>query len=202
MRLSLDGVGHRFEPAPYLFQELQLDANPGDMVALVGPSGSGKSTLLGICAGWIKPTQGRVDRHGIASVSWVPQNPMGVARRSALDHVSLPLITGGISRRQAECTARTLLDRFALGGLENRRFQELSGGEAQRLLLARSLARASDLVLVDEPTAQLDRVNAEAVAAVLGQVINGDRIVVVATHDERVVGRCTKVVDLLTQSVG
>lgn len=89
-----------------------------------------------------------------------------------------------------------LLDRFDLAQVARRQFRDLSGGEAQRLMLARAVATGSDLLLVDEPTAQLDPATASAVNAVLGGVARDDAVVVVATHDPNTRAACTRVVDL------
>jgi len=190
------GLAHAFPPAPPLFTHLDLDLVPGEVVALVGPSGSGKSTLLSILAGWVAPTEGTVERVGIEHVGWVLQNPHGVARRTALDHVVLPLLARGLTRREAEARGTEILDRFALAAVADRQFRALSGGEAQRLMLARAVATAADLLLVDEPTAQLDLTTAATVNAVLAGIAQDHTIVVVATHDPHTRDACTRVVDL------
>ncbi|PFG41780.1 putative ABC transport system ATP-binding protein [Isoptericola jiangsuensis] len=190
------GLGHRFAGTATLFAGLDLTLHPGEVVALVGPSGSGKSTLLSIVAGWEEPAEGSVERVGIERVGWVFQNPHGVARRTALDHVVLPLLARGRTRADAEAEAREVMDVFDLAAAAPRPFRALSGGEAQRLMLARAVATAPDLLLVDEPTAQLDRSTADTVNAVLAQVARADAVVLVATHDASTRDACTRVVDL------
>jgi ABC-type lipoprotein export system ATPase subunit len=137
-----------------------------------------------------------VERVGVQHVGWVLQNPHGVARRTALDHVVLPLLARGRTRRDAETQAEAILDRFALAAVADRQFRALSGGEAQRLMLARAVATAADLLLVDEPTAQLDLTTAATVNAVLAGIAQDDAIVVVATHDPHTRDACTRVLDL------
>lgn len=190
------GLSHAFTGTGPLFTDLDLDLLPGEVVALVGPSGSGKSTLLSIIAGWVRPTAGTIEREGITHTGWVFQNPHGVPRRAALDHVVLPLIARGLHRADAEDEARSLMERFALAHVADRPFRALSGGEAQRLMLARATATGSDLMLVDEPTAQLDLSTAGTVNAVLAGIARDDGIVVVATHDPATRDACTRVVDL------
>ena len=194
--LVISELGHRFPETQMLFRGLDATLAPGEVVALVGPSGSGKSTLLSIIAGWLKPTHGVIERHGLASVSWVFQNPHGVPRRTAIDHVVLPLLAKGLYRSEAEVLARDVLDRFNLGGLGDRSFHALSGGEAQRLMLARAVALGPDLLLVDEPTAQLDAVTAATVNAVLAETASSATLVVVATHDPDTRNVCTRVMNL------
>jgi putative ABC transport system ATP-binding protein/lipoprotein-releasing system ATP-binding protein len=194
--MRLEGVGHRFEGADRLFGGLSMTLEPGRVYALTGPSGSGKSTLLSILAGWMSPTEGSVSRDAVARVSWVLQNPHGVAGRTALDHVALPLLARGLARAEAEPVARELLARFMLAHLEDRQFRTLSGGEAQRLMLARGIASDPGLLLVDEPTAQLDRRTAESVNDSLVALRSEGTIVVIATHDRSTSDRCTDRVDL------
>jgi len=194
-RLTLRGVGHGFGEVA-LFHGLDLDVAAGEVVALVGPSGSGKSTLLSIVAGWLAPTEGTVARPGVDHVGWVFQNPHGVAARTALDHVVLPILARGAHRRDAETEARGILEMFDVEHVAERPFRALSGGEAQRLMLARAVATRADLLLVDEPTAQLDMATAATVDAVLAGLARSGAAVLVATHDPRTRDACDRIVDL------
>lgn len=196
MRVDLDHVGHRYADGPLLFHDLTASLVPGHVYALTGPSGAGKSTLLGIIAGWTTPAEGQVTRQGIDSMRWIFQNPHGVTQRTAIDHVSLPLLAKGLPRREAEEQARTLMDRFNLARVADRRFAELSGGEAQRLMLARAFAAQPSLMLVDEPTAQLDMHTAATVSESLSRIARNDTIVVVSTHDPNTRDACTDIIDL------
>lgn len=191
MRVGLAGVGHRFPGCPPLFEDLTADLAPGHVYALTGPSGSGKSTLLGIIAGWIPPTSGSIAREGITGIQWVFQSPHGVAGRTALDHVSLPLLARGLSRADADTAAHTLLQDMGIAHLASGAFRHLSGGEGQRLMIARALATNPDLLLLDEPTAALDHRTAQEVVDVVAALAQRDCIVVIATHDPRVQERCT-----------
>lgn len=191
MRVGLAGVGHRFPGCPPLFEDLTADLAPGHVYALTGPSGSGKSTLLGIIAGWIPPTSGSIAREGITGTQWVFQSPHGVAGRTALDHVSLPFLARGLSRADADTAAHTLLQDMGIAHLASSAFRHLSGGEGQRLMIARALAANPDLLLLDEPTAALDHRTAQEVVDVVAALAQRDCIVVIATHDPRVQERCT-----------
>jgi lipoprotein-releasing system ATP-binding protein len=196
MEVTLDRLGHRFPGQPFLFRGLSATLRPDRVYALVGPSGSGKSTLLSLLAGWLAPTEGTVTRTGVSRVGWVFQNPHGVARRTALDHVVLPLLVQGMPRRQAEQRAMDLLTGFGLGEAADRAFAALSGGEAQRLMLARGIAARPELFLVDEPTAQLDARTAADVSRTLGGLARAGTVVVVATHDAQTRAACTDTLDL------
>lgn len=191
MRLIGRSLGHRFSPRPPLFSDIGFTWDGGDLVALCGPSGSGKSTLLSLLAGWITPTEGELQWSDIDNVTWVAQNPYGMAKRTVIDHAVLPLIAQGRSRAHAEARAGAVLATFGLESALRTPFGQVSGGEAQRLMLARAVLSEANLVLVDEPTAQLDACNASTVIDALRALADPTRIVVVATHDDRVVSRCT-----------
>ncbi|WP_264029401.1 ATP-binding cassette domain-containing protein [Cellulosimicrobium sp. SH8] len=195
--VRVEGLGHRFPGTPMLFEDLDLRLSPGEVVGLCGPSGCGKSTLLSILAGWETPTAGTLTKIGIERTGWVFQNPYGVPRRSALDHVAFPLVARGQTRRAASAEALGVLRMFDLEHAADRPFSALSGGEAQRLMLARAVCTAPDLLLVDEPTAQLDTRTAATVNATLGNIAAGGSIVVIATHDPDTRAACDRVVDLV-----
>jgi ABC-type lipoprotein export system ATPase subunit len=151
---------------------------------------------MAIIAGWIAPTHGGVIRQGIETTSWVFQNPFGVPRRSAIDHVSYPFIARGETAAEADAHAFDLMRAFDLTKVAERPFRHLSGGEAQRLMLARATAVSPDLLLVDEPTAQLDRSTAHLVNRVLSNVVTDKTIVIVATHDAETREACDEHVNL------
>lgn len=196
MPVTLAGVGHRFGEGPWLFREVGLELHPGRVYALTGPSGSGKSTMLALLAGWLEPAEGHLTRPPSGRTTWVFQNPHGVPRRTALHHVAMPFLARELSVEQADAEAAALLDRFGLSALADRPFHQLSGGEAQRLMLARAVATSPGLLLVDEPTAQLDVATAATVTQVIGQLAADGTIVVVATHDPATRDACTDHVDL------
>ncbi|MFI8631239.1 ATP-binding cassette domain-containing protein [Microbacterium sp. NPDC077663] len=194
--IRADGLAHRFAGTATLFQGLSFVLSPGDVLGVCGPSGCGKSTLLSILAGWERPAVGTLTMTGIERTGCVFQNPYGVPRRSAIDHVAFPLLTKGLSRRTAEARARETMALFGLTDVEDRPFRALSGGEAQRLMLARAVTSAPDLLLVDEPTAQLDIRTAHTVNATLGGIAASGAIVVIATHDPDTRAACTRVIDM------
>lgn len=196
MFVALHDLGHRFPGNPYLFEHVTERLDPGRVYALTGPSGSGKSTLLGMLAGWITPATGEIVLEGVSKIGWIFQNPHGVPRRSVLDHVALPYVARGHSRELAESEAARMLERFGLAYATHRQFRALSGGEAQRLMLARGVAAAPELLLVDEPTAQLDPRTAATVSDALTRIATAGTIIVIATHDARTRDACTDLIDL------
>ena len=178
-------------------RDLDLDVDPGEIVALLGPSGSGKSTLLHAVAGLVAPSGGEIwlagRRVADATASEPPERrDVGTVFQNfalwphldVLETVAYPMRRAGSSRPQARADAAALLDLLGLGELARRRPAELSGGEQQRVGLARALARNAGLYLLDEPTAHLD---AHLRAAFLGEVRARQRdsgaAVLYATHD-------------------
>ncbi|GAA1953907.1 ABC transporter ATP-binding protein [Agromyces allii] len=199
MRIELAAIGHQFADQ-WLFQGLSLTFEADRLYALVGPSGSGKSTLLSIIASMISPTEGSITFERVDEVFWVFQTANGVPARSAADHVALPLLAQGMDRTVADPIAHDILHRFGLGATADRPFKSLSGGEAQRLMLARAMARDPQCLLIDEPTAQLDRTSAASVTTTLINLRSSSRITIVATHDQSVIDACDSVIDLTPQT--
>jgi lipoprotein-releasing system ATP-binding protein len=196
MQIVARAISYGFANNPDLFSGLSFVAGTGQLIGLTGPSGSGKSTLLSILAGFTDPTSGEVEREGVESVGWILQNPVGVPRRTALDHVVFPLLVQGNRRSDVVERARGVLASFGLSHAEDREYRQLSGGEAQRLAFARATVADYDALLLDEPTAQLDHKTAETVTRVVRGLVVGHRIVVIATHDPRLRDECDVVVDL------
>jgi putative ABC transport system ATP-binding protein/lipoprotein-releasing system ATP-binding protein len=196
MHLILNGVGHRFPETPWLFRGLTVTLRPNHSYALVGPSGSGKSTLMSLIAGWNNPAEGTIQRRGVDRIGWVFQSPHGMPRRTALDHVVFPLLAAGTNRARAEPIALALLHQVDLDRVAHREFRALSGGEAQRLMLARAAASHPQLLLVDEPTAQLDVTTARKINDAIAAMVSPERILVVATHDYATRDACTDLLDL------
>lgn len=195
MPVRLDQVGHRHLNSPWLFRGLTVQLQPGVSYALTGPSGSGKSTLLALLAGWAAPAEGTIQRD-TDRINWVFQNPHGVPGRRAIDFVAFPFLSRGVPPRHADRHALTLLHRFGLTAAASREFSALSGGESQRLMLARAVASEPELLLVDEPTAQLDSQTAAAVNGVIGELRAENTIVVIATHDPDTRDACDVLIDL------
>jgi ABC-type lipoprotein export system ATPase subunit len=176
------------------------DCNVGDgaHIALVGPSGSGKSTLLHLMAGLDEPTVGRVawpaigDRTALrpGPVAVIFQGPSLLPPLTVTENVALPLVLDGRSDAEARAAARSALERLGLAELADKLPEELSGGQAQRVAVARAVAGEPRLILADEPTGQLDRVTGAALVDVLlAAADHAGAAIVVATHDPSVAER-------------
>ncbi len=174
----------------------------GEIVAVMGPSGSGKSTLLHCLAGILVPDSGevhfdgrRVDALGEPARSELRRDHFGfvfqfgqlVPELTAEENVALPLLLGGMPRKAAVAEARTWFGRLDLAGLEHRRSGELSGGQAQRIALARGLVSRPAVLFADEPTGSLDSLTGEHVMGLLVESARREgTTVVLVTHDARV----------------
>ena len=196
MQIVVTNAGHRYRSGGWLFRHLDYEFSPGRMVAVMGPSGSGKSTLLSALSGSLVLSEGLIVRQGVDRITRVSQSAYGVAGLTVRDHLTLPRLVMGHSRRQAELEVLPIAERFGIDDLLEAPFSELSGGEAQRMMLARAVACEPDLILADEPTASLDSQNARVVITVLRQLCTSGAIVVIATHDTRARQECHELLDL------
>jgi ABC-type lipoprotein export system ATPase subunit len=172
----------------------------GQQVAITGPSGSGKSTLLHLLAGLDQPTSGALSWPALGERDALRPGPVGVVFQGpsllppldVLENVALPLLLGGTSEADATAAAADALDRLHLADLATKLPEELSGGQAQRVAVARVLAGRPRLVLADEPTGQLDHVaGAVIVDALIQSAIDLGAALVLTTHDPCVAARLT-----------
>ena len=171
---------------------------PGDRIALMGPSGSGKSTLLHLIAGLDSPTSGSLTWPALgaretlrpAKVGLVFQMPSLLAPLTVVENVEIPLLLGSGSAEKARAAALDALERIGLKSIGDKLPEEISGGQALRVALARSLDSRPRLLLADEPTGQLDSDTAQHLFDVLLESLQGtDTALVVATHDKVVADR-------------
>ena len=174
----------------------------GEVLAMMGPSGSGKSTLLHCLAGILVPDSGevhvdaeRLDKMSEKQRSSLRRDRFGfvfqfgqlVPELTAEENVALPLLLGGTGRREALRVARTWFERLQLGGLECHRSGEMSGGQAQRVALARGMVAQPEVLFADEPTGSLDSLTGELVMDLMTSVAREEgTTVVLVTHEARV----------------
>jgi putative ABC transport system ATP-binding protein len=179
-----------------------LGVERGEIVAVMGPSGSGKSTLLHCLAGILVPDEGEVwygghrldtqsdDRRSALRrdrFGFVFQSGQLVPELTAEENVALPLLLSGTRRGQAMAAARKWFPTLGLDGLEGRRSGELSGGQAQRVALARGLVASPEVLFADEPTGALDSASGELVMDLLTAAVREQgTTVILVTHDARV----------------
>jgi putative ABC transport system ATP-binding protein len=189
-----------------------LDVVAGSPVILMGPSGCGKTTLLSCLGGILKPSQGAI-KFGDVDVTSLHGHEMSNYRRetvgivfqafnlvpslTALENVMVPLLAAGQPRRAAHKRAGQLLSRVGLEERVSHRPGDLSGGQQQRVAVARAIALDPPLILADEPTAHLDFIQVEEVLRLIRELASGDRMVVVATHDSRILPLADRVVELV-----
>jgi putative ABC transport system ATP-binding protein len=179
---------------------VSLRVGAGEFVAVMGPSGSGKSTLLRLAGGLDRPTSGRVlvggrdlgglDEAGLAAalrreIGFIFQEANLLASLTAAENVALALELDGVRPKAAMAGARGLLDSLGLGAAGGRFPSQLSGGEQQRVAVARAVAGGRSLLLADEPTGALDAITGESVIGLLRQRCATGCAVVLATHNVR-----------------
>ncbi len=192
--------------------ELSLDVPAGSLAILLGPSGCGKTTLLSCLGGILRPTAGRIE-FGDIDLTTLDANALSDYRRNtvgivfqafnlvpsltALENVMVPLRAAKVPKKQAHERAEELLTRVGLAHRMSHRPGDLSGGQQQRVAVARAIALDPPLLIADEPTAHLDYIQVEEVLTLIRDLASGERVVVVATHDTRMLPLADRVVELV-----
>jgi putative ABC transport system ATP-binding protein len=194
-----------------ILRGITFDLNGGEMVALMGPSGSGKSTLLGIVAGLDRPTSGRVTVAG-TEIGYLPESKLASFRAdnvgmvfqaynliptlTALENVQLPLLVPGRESRDLG-RARTVLQEVGLGHRLNHQPAQLSGGEQQRVAVARALVSEPPLIIADEPTGNLDSDTGDALVDLLLDLrARHHTTILLATHNPAVAERADRILHM------
>ena len=213
--LRLDAVTRQFDTGDMkvaALRDVSLEIGPGEFVAVIGPSGCGKTTLLSMMGGLDQPTTGQVYASGVAldqlsddaladyrlqRVSTIFQTFNLVPGMSAEENVILPLTLAGVEPEDRRTRARRLLALVGLEGRSRLRAGRLSGGEQQKVAVARALANRPGLVLADEPTGSLDSVAGERVLNLLRDLNRRGATVVLVTHDPEVARHAQRAVRMV-----
>ena len=199
--LIAEGLHKSYGPTPAL-DGADFSIHPGEVVAVMGPSGSGKSTLLHCLAGIVTPDSGTVHYSG-RPLSSMPDSQRSALRRgefgfvfqfgqlvpelSCVENVALPLRLNGVGRKESESRALAWLERLEVADVRAKRPGEVSGGQGQRVAVARSLVTGPRVLFADEPTGALDSLNGERVMELLTEAAREtSAAVVLVTHEARV----------------
>lgn len=203
-------VSKRYPPNIAALTDISLSVGKGELVFLAGPSGAGKSTLLKMIAAMERPTEGTVNVSGYdigrirpsglpylrRNLGLIFQQQRLLDDRSVLANVMLPLIVCGATRNEAEKRARAALDKVGLLDKAPLAPMTLSGGEQQRVSIARAIVNRPQIILADEPTANLDREAANKVLDALKAFHAVGVTCMISTHDEQFLDTATRVIYL------
>ncbi len=168
-----------------IIDRVSVEIGAGPRTIILGPNGAGKSVLMRLCHGLLKPTSGSIawrGANGRNRQAMVFQRPV-MLRRSALANVIYGLELAGVSPRESDLRARDVLDAVGLAGIAGRPARVLSGGEQQKLALARAWALGPEVLFLDEPTANLDPGATRDVETLIGQIRAGGTKIVMTTHN-------------------
>lgn len=195
-----------------ILRGVDLSVHGSELISIVGSSGSGKSTLLHILGGLDRPNSGNVFWHGKSIYSYKPEKlaelrnvQIGFVFQfhhllpefTAVENVLMPALIQGVHHTEAETRASELLDRFGMMDRLQHRPSELSGGEQQRVSMARALMNKPSIILADEPTGNLDEKNTESILSLLFELRDIEQVsIVLITHENEIANRCDTVYSL------
>ena len=203
----LTGSGLHYEAGGRrILDDVSVHANAGRLLAICGPSGAGKSSLLALLGGLITPSGGRVvlddapvkvgDQATRLRISMVLQGYGLASALTARENVAIALQARRVARDHVRRRTESALVDVDLSDVADHLIEDMSGGQQQRVAVARALAARPDVLLADEPTAELDAENRERIVDLLVRLGHSGAIVVIASHDPDVVSRCDDVVEM------
>jgi lipoprotein-releasing system ATP-binding protein len=192
-----------------VFEDINFEVKSGSLVAIIGPSGAGKSTLLHLLGGLDRPTRGdvlfkdeNIFKWGAAELARFRNHHVGFVFQfhhllpefTALENTMMPKLIRGDSRDAAEIEARQILDRVGLGHRLDHKVGEVSGGEQQRIAIARALIGKPELLLADEPTGNLDHRTGDVIFQMVRE-LHAERGLtsVIVTHNDRIAVQCNEI---------
>ena len=213
--IEFKNVSKEFSRDVYALRDISLTIADGELIFLAGPSGAGKSTLLKLIAGVERPTSGTVQVNGqdISKLKFgslpyfrrklglILQTQGLLIDRTVLANVMLPLIVVGATAAEAKTRARTALERVNLAEKLDAFPPALSGGEQQRVAIARAIVNRPQIILADEPTAFLDRENANKVISALKAFQSAGVTCIISSHDEQFLEQASRVIFLSNGSI-
>jgi cell division transport system ATP-binding protein len=208
--IAFQQVSKRYAGDAVALSNVTLDIADGEMVFLAGPSGAGKSTLLKLIAAIERPSSGTVSVHGQdigklnrsglpylrRNLGLILQQQRLLQDRTVLANVMMPLLVCGATRADAERRASAALERVGLLDKAQVAPLSLSGGEQQRVTIARAIVNRPQIILADEPTANLDRDSANLVLDALKSFHGAGVTCVISSHDEQILGTAARVIYL------
>jgi putative ABC transport system ATP-binding protein len=204
--VRVEGVSKRYMMAAeevHALRESSWEVRKGEAVAIMGPSGCGKTTLLNLLGGVDRPTTGRIlidgqdltqmneralEKHRLLRVGFVFQFFNLIPSITAIENLELPMVMAGVAESECRSRAKALLGLVGLEAKGQKRPEELSGGEQQRVAVALALANDPALILADEPTGNLDSANAAVIATLLKSLaVEHGKTVIMVSHDPKTV---------------
>ena len=213
--LKLEMISHGYVQAGRqvdVLSEASLILHPGRITALVGPSGAGKTTLLNLAGLLEQPKSGQIWINGTKATGLSERKRTQLRRRhigmvfqfhrlfpefSALENIMIPQMLNGLSQTESEKRAKLLLEMVGLSDRATHRPGLLSGGEQQRVAIARSVANAPDILLADEPTGNLDPETGETVFQSLQRIVHGtDTAALIVTHNQKLAAKMDEILEL------
>ena len=208
--ISFSHVAKKYPGDVIALSDVSMEIAEGELVYLAGPSGAGKSTLLKLIAGIERPSAGlllvsgqdmrKMNRTTLPylrrKLGLILQQHRLLNDRSVLQNVMLPLLVSGSTAKEAEQRARVALDRVSLGDKAALVPQALSGGEQQRVSIARAIVHKPRIIIADEPTANLDRASGKLVIDMLQAFNSAGVTCIISTHDDRLLQNADRVIQL------